>query len=70
MARSLSGLGRPRAGPVSSAAVKTVTSLIELAVGVGCVAGGIVVVRSRRWIGAVLLVAGFVAIAHAVVELL
>jgi hypothetical protein len=50
--------------------VKTVTSLIELAVGAGCVAGGIVVVRSRRWIGAVLLVAGFVAIAHAVVELL
>jgi hypothetical protein len=52
-----------------SAAVDTLTSLIELAVGVGCAAGGVAIVRTRRWIGVVLLVAGLVAIGHALVVL-
>jgi hypothetical protein len=63
MDRSLSG---PTANRVVSAAVDTVTSLIELAVGAGCAIGGIAIFRSRRWIGVVLVIAGLVAIVHAV----
>ena len=50
----------------------TLTYAIELAVGLGCVAVAVPVLRTRqlRWLAIVLLVAGGAAIAHAALRLL
>ena len=50
---------------------QTVTSLIEIAVGRGCVVVAVPTMRSpgRRWLAAVLAVAGLTAIVHAVSRL-
>lgn len=47
---------------------QTLTYLIELAVGFGCVVVAVPTMRSpgRRWLAAVLAVAGLTAIVHAV----
>jgi hypothetical protein len=52
--------------------VDVVTWLIELGVGMGCIAGGIASVRTPRLrvVGVMLLVAGAAASIHAVVALL
>jgi hypothetical protein len=51
---------------------RALTYVIELLVGLGCLIAGAATLRSRRtrWLGLVLIVAGVVAIAHAIVELL
>ena len=48
------------------------TFAIELLVGLGCLAGSVPAVRSRRmrWLGVVLLVAGAAATLHALVRLI
>ena len=50
----------------------TATDLIELLVGLGCLAAAVPALRTRRllWLGAVLLLAGAAATVHAVVRLL
>jgi hypothetical protein len=50
---------------------ETLTYFIELAVGLGCVVVAVPTMRSpgRRWLAAVLTVAGLTAIAHAVSRL-
>jgi hypothetical protein len=50
---------------------ETLTYLIELAVGLGCVVAAVPMARApgRRWVAAVLAVAGLTAIAHAVSRL-
>jgi hypothetical protein len=52
--------------------VDVVTSVIELGVGLGCLAGGVVACRLPRYrlIGVLLVVAGLAASAHAVLALL
>lgn len=54
------------------ALVDVVTWLIELGVGLGCIAGGVAAVRTGRLrvVGILLLVAGTAASVHAVVALL
>ncbi|MDP9342393.1 MAG: hypothetical protein M3Q23_09940 [Actinomycetota bacterium] len=49
----------------------TVTSLVELAVGLGCLAAAVGSWRrpSLRWVAVLLAVAGLAAVAHAVVAL-
>jgi hypothetical protein len=51
---------------------ETLTYLIELAVGLGCIVAAAPTMRSpgRRWIGAILLVAGAAAVTHAVARLI
>jgi hypothetical protein len=50
---------------------EAVTYLTELAVGLGCVVVAVPTIRSpgRRWLGAILLIAGAAAVTHAVVRL-
>jgi hypothetical protein len=50
---------------------ETLTYFIELAVGLGCVVAAVPMARTpgRRWLAAVLAVAGLTAIAHAVSRL-
>ena len=50
---------------------QTLTYLTELAVGLGCVVAAVPMARTpgRRWLPAVLAVAGLTAIAHAVSRL-
>jgi len=50
---------------------QTVTHVIELAVGLGCVIAAIPALRQRRlrWLGVVLLVAGAAAVVHATARL-
>jgi hypothetical protein len=50
---------------------RTVTYLVELAVGLGCLAGAVAAWRVPRvrWVAAVLAVAGLTAVAHSIVEL-
>ena len=50
---------------------QTLTYLTELAVGLGCVVAAVPTIRSprRRWLGAILAVAGLTAIVHAVSRL-
>ena len=47
------------------------TSIVELLVGIGCLAGAAATIgRPRlRWLGVVLAIAGLLAVAHAVIEL-
>lgn len=49
----------------------TITSLVELAVGAGCLLGGVVTIRQGRlqFLGWAFALAGTVGIAHAVVQL-
>ena len=51
---------------------RTVTYVVELLVGLGCVIAGAASLRGSRtrWLGVVLLVAGVAAIVHALAELL
>jgi hypothetical protein len=50
---------------------ETLTYVIELAVGLGCVVVAVPTMRSpgRRWLGAILLIAGAAAVTHAVARL-
>jgi hypothetical protein len=50
---------------------ETLTYLTELAVGLGCAVGAVPMARTpgRRWLAAVLAVAGLTAIGHAVSRL-
>jgi hypothetical protein len=60
-----------RAAVLGSALVERATWLIELGVGIACVAGGLVAVRRPplRIVGVALLVAGLAAAAHASLRL-
>ena len=51
---------------------QTLTYLIELAVGLGCVVVAVPTIGSpgRRWLGAILLIAGAAAVTHAVARLI
>ena len=51
---------------------ETATDVIELLVGLGCLAAAVPALRTRRlaWLGVVLLVAGTAAAVHAVARLL
>ena len=51
---------------------ETVTDVIELLVGLGCLAAAVPALRARRlvWLGVVLLVAGAAATVHAAARLL
>ena len=51
---------------------ETLTYLIELAVGIGCIVVAVPTMRSlgRRWLGAILLIAGAAAVTHAVARLI
>jgi hypothetical protein len=51
---------------------ETLTYLTELAVGLGCVVAAVPTMRSpgRRWLGAILLIAGAAAVTHAVARLI
>ena len=70
---ALHGFGRRTCGtPTLPPVDGTLTYAIELAVGIGCVAAAVPVLRTRRlrWLAIVLLVAGGAAIAHAAFRLL
>jgi hypothetical protein len=51
---------------------ETLTYLTELAVGLGCVVVAVPTMRNpgRRWLGAILLIAGAAAVTHAVARLI
>ena len=69
---ALHGFGRRTCGTPTLPVDGTLTYAIELAVGLGCVAAAVPVLRTRRlrWLAIVLLVAGGAAIAHAAFRLL
>jgi peptidoglycan/LPS O-acetylase OafA/YrhL len=50
---------------------ETITNVVELAVGLGCLAAGVGAWRRRplRWVAVLLLVAGLAAVAHAVASM-
>jgi hypothetical protein len=51
---------------------ETATDVVELLVGLGCLGAAVPALRSPRlrWLGALLLLAGAAAVAHALVRLL
>ena len=51
---------------------QSLTSVTELAVGLGCVVVAVPTIGSpgRRWLGAILLIAGAAAVTHAVARLI
>jgi hypothetical protein len=51
---------------------ETLTYLTELAVGLGCAVGAVPMARTpgRRWLAAILLIAGAAAVTHAVARLI
>lgn len=51
---------------------RALTYVVELLVGLGCLAAGVATLRGSRtrWLGVLLLVAGVAATVHALVELL
>jgi hypothetical protein len=59
--------------PTIAGVARTLTSLVEIAVGAGCLVGVPVAWRARsperRWLAALLLVAGVAAVAHGMVAL-
>lgn len=61
-----------RPGGLGSCAMDAVIALIELAVGLGCLAAGVGVVRmgGSRVLGAILLIAGVAAAGHAATALM
>jgi hypothetical protein len=66
-----SGVARGGVRPTLAGVSGTVTFVVELAVGVGCVLAAVPALGRRplRWLGVVLLVAGVAAIVHATIRL-
>lgn len=64
-------MGAARADGLGSCAMDTVIALVELAVGLGCLAGGVGVFRmsGSRALATGLLIAGVAAVGHAMVAL-
>jgi hypothetical protein len=51
---------------------ETLTYLIELAVGLGCIVAAVPMARTpgRRWLAVILLIAGAVAVTHGIARLI